>query len=212
VKFPVRGPVGPHGNRERRVEQVKFHQVYYVLDPQLRLLWIGGEWDEFAIANGGASARVNEVLSTSLRDHIADPHTSAAMVRLIEAVREAAAPLRIDYRCDSYTLQRRFQMTIQPMKEQRVLVVHDLRDARTFEVPHPPWRHTPMAEAGKCSFCCAVRWPDGTWQDAVALRAPHPETVAYAICPACAARVDEATSALRAKRKPKTSVTGGFGP
>jgi hypothetical protein len=191
---------------------VKFHQVYYVLDSELRVLWIGGEWDEFAIANGGDAARANEVLSTSLRDHIADPDTTEAMIRLVEAVQEATAPLRIDYRCDSYTLLRRFQMTIQPMKDGRVLVVHDLRDARTFDTPHAPWRHTPGASAGKCSFCCSVQTNDKVWRAAEVLGEDHPTEVAYTICPACAGHVDEAISAVRANRKPRAPVTGGFGP
>lgn len=191
---------------------MKFRQVYYVLDTQLRILWIGGEWDEFALANGGDKARANEVLSTSLKSHIADADTTDAMVRLIEAVQGAGETLRIDYRCDSFTLLRRFQLTIQPMKDGRVLLVHDLRDAKTFATPHAPWRHTPDAEAGKCSFCCAVRGQDGQWHDVETMTMPHPVEVAYAICPPCHDRVDEAVAALQANRAPRTAVTGGFGP
>jgi hypothetical protein len=200
------------GESLNRTGRLKFHQVYYVLDAQLRVLWIGGEWDEFAMANGGEVARANEVLSTSIKKHIADAETTDAVVRLIEAVQETGSVLRIDYRCDSFALLRRFQLTIQPMKDERVLLVHDLKDAKTFATPHAPWRHTHGASHGKCSFCCSVHWPDGVWQDAGLLTEPHPEKVALTLCPSCLGRVDEAIVALRANRAPNTPVTGGLGP
>ena len=74
-----------------------------------------------------------------------------------------------------------------------------------------PWRHTASASAGTCSFCCAVRWPDGRWQDAKHLGAPHPAEVTYSVCPTCTAEIEEAIAALRANRKPTTEVSGGFG-
>ena len=113
---------------------VKFQQVYYVLDPELRLIWVGGEWDEFALSNSGSNAIANAVLSTSLLGHISDEPTRRATVQMIEAVQEVQAPLRIDYRCDSPSMLRRFLMTIQPMRDNRVLIVHDLRDARRVAV------------------------------------------------------------------------------
>ena len=57
---------------------MKFQQVYFVVDEEFRLLWIGGEWDEAALANGGSDARSNEVLSTSLLSHITDEPTRRA--------------------------------------------------------------------------------------------------------------------------------------
>ena len=192
---------------------MKFQQVYYVLDTEFRLLWVGGEWDEFALANSGPKARSGEVLSSSLLSHIADETTQDVMIRLVRAVTSAHEPLRIDYRCDSYTMLRRFQMTIQPMKESRVLVVHDLRHARTFERPHLPWQHDASALDNKCSFCNSVRLNGGiVWTAPEDLEAEHPAKVAYSICESCDARVTEAISALNDRRKPHGTVAGGFGP
>ncbi len=208
---PCSGWSGRWGIGHRKSD-LRFHQVYFVLDTEYRLLWIGGDWDEFALRNGGTAARSNEVLSTSLLKQIADEPTKRAVVRLIEAVRAMQQPLRIDYRCDSPTIRRRFQLTIQPMKDARVLLVHDLRDAYSFDRPIAPWQFDPAAPDCKCSFCCAVSLSDGPWTPAEALADQHPRAVRYTMCPDCEASVAEAVQSLRDKRKPRNPVTGGFGP
>lgn len=191
---------------------MRFQQIYYVLDSDYRILWVGGDWDEFALANAGDAARSNEVLATSLFRHIVDEATAQAIRRLVSAVREMQSALRMDYRCDSPTLLRRFQMTIQPMKDGRVLLVHDLRDARTFDRPLGHWKYQAQAEDLKCSFCCSVRAPGGDWTPPEDLLGPHPGEVRYTVCPCCAVTVEDVVSSLLEKRDPKTSVTGGFGP
>lgn len=195
-----------------RTNLLKFQQVYYVLDPESRILWIGGDWDEFALANGGSGARSNAVLATPLAHHVAGVETRAALARMIDAVRAVQGPLRIDYRCDSPTLLRRFQMTIQPMKDGRVLMVHDLRDARSFEEALPHWHADEAAEARKCSFCGAVHQPGQGWNFAEDLGADHPAAVDYVICPGCRAQIDEVVTSLHQRRAPSTPMTGGFGP
>jgi hypothetical protein len=191
---------------------VKFSQVYFVVDDSFRLLWIGGEWDESALANGGSDARSNEVLSTSLFEHIVDEPTRRATQAMAEAVQDTHQALRIDYRCDSPTLKRRYLMTIQPMKDNRVLFVHDLRDVQSFPTSFSPWRHEVGVPELKCSFCCSVRLPDTDWTPPEALAAPHPEVVDFTLCPNCEARITEAVAALRDGRKPGLSTTGGYGP
>lgn len=191
---------------------VKFQQTYYVLDHEFRVLWVGGEWDEFALANGGAGARANEVLANSLMDFIADDPTRNAMKALVNAVMDMHKPLKLDYRCDSMTMLRRYQLTMQPMREGRVLVVHDLRDAETFPQPLVPWTHDAAAADLKCSFCQAVRIGAGDWLPVMQLTTPHPARVALCICPDCQSRIDEAVDALRGQRAPRQTLAGGFGP
>ena len=203
----------PRSGRTRsRTKLLKFQQVYYVLDPQDRILWIGGEWDEFALANGGSGACANFVLATPLSRHVAGETTRAALARMIGAVRAAGAPLRIDYRCDSPRLARRVRFTIQPMKEARVLMVHDLRDACAFEEALPHWRTEASAAARKCSFCGAVQQPGRGWSFAEDLGAAHPAAVDYDVCPGCTAQIDAAVADLRPRRAPGRPMTGDFGP
>lgn len=175
---------------------MRFHQVHCVLDDQYRLLWIGGDWDDFALANGGDKARANDVLSTSLFAYVLDGPTRLALTSLIEAVRETHQPLRVDYRCDSPTVLRRFQLTIQPMKDNRVLLVHDLRDARSFERPLDAWAFDPAAADEKCSFCCALH-RHGDWVAPEDLDGPHPAKVRYTLCPSCDEGIAQEIARLR---------------
>jgi len=191
---------------------VKFQQVYFVVDESLRLLWIGGEWDEFALANAGSNARSNEVLSTSLLSHITDEPTRLATAAMAKAVKDTHEALRIDYRCDSPSLMRRYLMTIQPMKDDRVLFVHDLRDVQTFTNAVVHWRFRAGAEDLKCSFCCSVRMTGADWTPPEDLTDAHPEWVEFTLCPQCNARIAEAIDALRQGRKPALGGTGGYGP
>lgn len=190
---------------------MKFQQTYCVVDQNLRILWVGGEWDEFAIENQGSSATANAVLSTTIDQHVVGDQTKTAVVRLIQAVLESQNELKIDYRCDSPHMLRRFQLTVKPMKEDRVLMVHDLRDAQNFSQPHAPWHYRHDAEAQKCSFCCAVAMPGGPWVAWSDLD-PHPAAVNYVMCPTCTDHIETAVADCRANQKTGKPVVNGFGP
>lgn len=208
----VQRPKGGRAFAQNSDGSLKFQQVYFVLDTEFRLLWIGGEWDEFALSNAGEAARSNEVLATSLLDHIADEETRRITRTIVETVVEMQEAFRIDYRCDSPSMLRRFHMTVQPMKDSRVLVVHDLRDAQSFPAPLKVWVHTPEAEDQKCTFCHAVRPAGQEWITADDLGEAHPARVAFTVCASCNGLVEEALAALRARKKPTGALTAGFGP
>lgn len=191
---------------------MRFQQTYYVLDAELRLLWVGGDWDSFAEANHSTGSNLNDVLATPLKNHITDDETTQAVAGLVGAVQQKHRELRIDYRCDSPAQLRRFQMTIQPMKDGRVLVVHDLRDARTFDKPLTPWAMDAEADACKCSFCCAVKQGGGRWTAPESLNGVHPPLVRYTLCPSCDENIRAAINQVLTGQKPKVPVTRGFGP
>lgn len=165
---------------------MKFLQVYAVVDTSYRLLWVGGEWDEFALQNAAQNALSNTVLSTSMMDHIAGEDTQVVTRRLIDVVVQTKKPLRVEYRCDSPSVARKFQLTIQPMKDDRALMVHDLRDAWHFSPPLQPWQYDKDARDSKCSFCGNVRFDGGgDWVSCDDIGENHPARVTYVICCAC---------------------------
>jgi hypothetical protein len=172
---------------------VKFMQVYAVVDSEYRVLWVGGEWDEFALNGGANSATSNAVLSTSVMSHIAGTETRAATARMVDAVLQHKRSLRLEYRCDSPNVARKFQMTIQPMKDGRALMVHDLRDAWHFSTPLNRWHYDPAAADVKCSFCGNVRLAgDADWTSCDDIGDKHPTQVNYAVCATCAGSIDHA--------------------
>lgn len=189
---------------------MKFQQNFCVVDSALRVLWVGGDWDEFALRNGGAGCVANAVLSTRLTAHIVDVRTADAVANMVNAVLDLQRPLKIDYRCDSPEEIRRFRMTIQPMKDGRALMVHDLHDAERLAVPMTLWRFDPTARSLKCSMCCAVT-VGGDWVDPAQTPEDHPSKVAYTLCPNCDTRVEAALAAVQSGREQEELQRPGIG-
>lgn len=172
---------------------MKFQQVYAVVDSEYRLLWVGGEWDEFALQNAAQHALANHVLSTSLMSHIAGDETRKIIAHLIETVLKTKRPLRLDYRCDSPSMARSYLLTIQPMKDDRALMVHDLRDAWHFSPPLNVWHYDPNAHHRKCSFCGDIRFEGASaWTSCDEVGERHPTHVVYEVCDGCRASVADA--------------------
>lgn len=172
---------------------MKFQQVYAVVDSEFRLLWVGGEWDEFALQNAAQHALANHVLSTSLMSHVAGDETRQLTARLIETVLKTKHPVRLNYRCDSPSMARSYLLTIQPMKDERALMVHDLQDAWHFSPPLNIWHYDPNAPDCKCSFCGDIRF-DGQqgWTSCDDIGERHPKLVFYEVCNRCRGAVAEA--------------------
>lgn len=172
---------------------MKFLQVYTVVDSEYRVLWVGGEWDEVALNGGAHTAISNAVLSTSVMAHIAGSETRAETARMIDAVLQHKRTLRLEYRCDSPGMARKFLMTIQPMKDDRALMVHDLKDAWHYSPPLNRWHYDPAARDVKCSFCGNVRLQgEAHWTSCDDIGERHPTHVTYEICADCVQAIDRA--------------------
>lgn len=172
---------------------MKFLQVYAVVDTEYRLLWVGGEWDEFALQNAAQHALANNVLSTSLMSHIAGEESRTLTARLIDTVLATKRPLRVEYRCDSPSMARLFLLTIQPMKDDRALMVHDLKDAWHFSPPLNMWHYDSNAPDCKCSFCGDIRFKaEAAWTSCDDIGDRHPTHVYYEACPSCREAISDA--------------------
>jgi Pyruvate/2-oxoacid:ferredoxin oxidoreductase delta subunit len=173
---------------------LKFQQSFCVVDSDLRLFWVGGDWDDFALSNAGERALATNVLATSLSSHITDIRTADKVAEMIAVVIKLKRPLKLEYRCDSPDEVRRFRLTIQPLKDDRVVMVHDLRDAIKLENPMQVWMFDPNARREKCSMCGAVHMAPG-WIDPLESQVPHPDRVRYTLCDGCEVRADAAINA-----------------
>lgn len=159
------------------------------------MLWVGGEWDEFALSNASNAATADLVLSTSILEHIADSETRGWTARLIDTVMDTKRPLRLEYRCDSPNMARKFLLTIQPMKEGRALMVHDLCDAWHFSPPLQPWHAVETAADHKCSYCGSLQFDrKGTWVPCDEVGEAHPRDVCYSVCPGCCDYIEKSIS------------------
>lgn len=184
---------------------MKFLQSFCVVDASLRLLWIGGDWDDFARANGSEGAMAKNVLSTRLSAHIADIRTADKVAEMVQAVLDLQKPLRFEYRCDSPEEIRRFRLTIQPLKDQRAVMVHDLQDALRLDRPMEAWTFDPRSEDVKCSMCGSVHLQE-RWVDPIEADFIHPPRVSYTLCPTCEERANSAIMATVTGKVPEVAL------
>ena len=181
---------------QSRTTSLKFLQSFCVVDSMLRILWVGGDWDDFAKRNGGVAILAGDVLSNRLTQYITDIETADAVVQMVSSVIETQGVLRMDYRCDAPHELRRFRLTIKPMKNRRAILVHELRDALKLDPPMTEWAFDPAARAKKCSVCGLVHLPGKVWSDPAHPGGRHPEFVSYTTCPACTVRIEAAIIGL----------------
>ena len=167
-----------------------------MLDSSQRVLWVGGDWDDFAADNRGTAARASKVLGTRLPDHMAGQATQQVLSGVLTDVLELKRAFRVDCRCDSPSVRRHMRMTVTPMRADRLMVTHDLRDAQNLPKLGQGWHWQPGARDCKCSFCCALR-RGKAWVDPFATGEPHPEAVDFDICPDCRATIDRERTRIR---------------
>jgi hypothetical protein len=170
----------------------------YTLDKSDAIIAVAGNWDRFAVENGGDDLLSTKIIGHRLDRFIAGDVTRMFVRTMLMSARTLKRNVRRTYRCDSPQIKRFMEMTIVPCSDGVLEVSH--RQIRT-----EPYRHavTITAAAGtttglikRCSVCNRVRLRQ-SWRDADdALLAPCPPTagaaaqltVIYGVCPDCLAR------------------------
>lgn len=159
---------------------MKFQQVYAVVDSEAALG--RRRMGRIRPAERGATCA-----GKSRPVHVADvahrrDETRQLVARLVETVLRTKRPLRVEYRCDLPSMARAYLLTIQPMKEERALMVHDLKDAWHFSPPLNMWHYDPNSRDCKCSFCGNIRFGVSDWTSCDDIGERHPAFVVYEVC------------------------------
>jgi hypothetical protein len=98
----------------------------YSLDARDFLSGVAGDWDAFAIANGGARALSGAVIGQSLWDMVQGAATHAFLDRIFYECRRTQTAVGLLYRCDSPTIERVYHMRITPLPAGGLMICHDL--------------------------------------------------------------------------------------
>lgn len=85
--------------------------IDYRIDRKDRIVTVSGNWQTFAMENGGSSSLMN-IVGQSLWDHICDKDTQDIYIMLLDAVRASGSGLSFPYRCDSPCVKRYMRLTI----------------------------------------------------------------------------------------------------
>ncbi len=169
----------------------------YTLDGDDTIVEVTGSWDSFALANSGSSVVSSNVLGKKL-DRVVSGDAALMFVRtMILSARTLNRPVYRTYRCDSPELRRFMEMTVLPLGQRSVRVVH--RQLYCEPVVHQvPMEGMLSAGSGnyvkRCSMCNRIR-TQGIWSEADAaveegrvVPSANPLKVIYGVCPDCLAR------------------------
>ncbi len=176
--------------------------VIYGIDEEDRIVFIGGAWDAFAVANHAEQIISSRVLHTSLWQHCQGAMVEQMYRSLLQRVRATKRQIEFIYRCDAPEIRRFIRMCIKNLEEQPDLIAftnqivrEELRPYQALLDVYMPRRSDDMV--AMCSWCNKVRVDGSGWhevEDAIAAlklfeRDTYPE-ITHTICPACVAKVE----------------------
>lgn len=162
-----------------------------------------GDWDRFAIENGGARALTVQVLGQSLFDSIDGPATRRFLEQIFYDCRRNQSVMGQLYRCDSPQVERLFAMRVLPLPAGGIEVQHRLIRCRPLAAP--AWPGLPHLRYRRCSQCLACNF-GGPWVEGHRFRLPSGAVAEDAVCPVCRGAVFPAVPPLR--RGPQAADAG----
>lgn len=171
--------------------------VIYELDDADVIRRVGGQWEAFARANGGAHL-VAGVLGQTIWDFVGGS-TTRHMYRMLAGRVRQGHPVSFTYRCDSPAMRRFMRMRMLPIDASGVRFESE---TLTTEAWPPGLRRDRRDDfLTICSWCKKGRLDD-TWQEPEVVverlgmfvgDAERP--ISHAICPSCAEVVEAAIAA-----------------
>jgi len=162
----------------------------YLLDEKDRIVSVGGDWDEFACANGGEHLSGQALLGSSFWDHVSGESLSQLLELIFRRVRERGEPITVPSRCDSPQVVRHLEIRVEPRPDRQL----EIQSRISSETPRAQWRGAIRARMllQMCSWCNRFH-VEGHWLEMEEafrrLKLGDAEFVprsSHGICPDCA--------------------------
>lgn len=157
----------------------------YTVDRNDVIVEVNDSWDGFAIANGGEKACASYIVGARLFDSIHGDAARMFMTAILMRVRVSGHAETVPYRCDSDTMRRYYAMTLSPLPEMAVQVIHHLDRQEEGGVSvriHTVRNGSPGVL--RCSLCCRLETGEG-WVDPFDGEADQTWRVIHTVCPDC---------------------------
>lgn len=176
----------------------------YVVNSELKVLSINGDWEAFAQENDAAHLAADNVIGKPLDEFITDPRTLHLYRMMVQKALEVQRPLYVPFRCDAPDLRRYMSMRIVPLSQGRcrfesTVEREEPRDAVRLLNPHAE-RSDDILRI--CSWCKRVDVAKNDWREVeeavktLDLFDDHPlPNLTHTICDCC---LEAATDALEA--------------
>lgn len=173
-------------------------EVTYTLDARDRLEAMGGDWERFAMLNGGEHLVAPGVMGRPIWDFLGGEAVKVVYRALYHQARERKEEVHVPFRCDSPEEIRELELIIEPREDgglnviSRTLRVKPRQEAVRLLEAHAPRSRELLS---MCAWCKQVHLEGSWWDldDAVAefrfLDTPPLPSVTHGICPTCATAV-----------------------
>ncbi|MFW6343049.1 MAG: hypothetical protein ACOC00_08505 [Halothiobacillaceae bacterium] len=167
--------------------------IRVVIDDQGVITDIGGGWAQAAEQGGAADAlAVDRVIGRPLARFVGSDATRMYYNAVFKLARLRRQSLTREYRCDSPTHKRFMEVTVTPLSDGGIEMLHQLLHEEPFEHAFTPMPVTrPDARLGtavRCSICNRIRLA-GTqeWVEPERLVEQQARTlsVVHSVCPDC---------------------------
>lgn len=174
------------------------YPVVHEIDSAYEILFVNEAWSTFAKKNGAMHLLPDNVVGSSLFDHISDPETRQLYKVIIDRVLSERRTARFPFRCDSPTLRRYMMMEISCPSQgicrmTSILLREEGRPAATL-------LDTSFSRSDQflrmCSWCKMIEVAQDKWTEVEeAIQAldlfaePQLPELTHTICPGCYAKV-----------------------
>lgn len=139
--------------------------ITYTLDPRNVVVDVGGDWEAFARANGGADLTREAVLGKPVEHFFQGAEVVQVYLALFEKVRREQRPLTINFRCDGPACRRRLRLSLSPLPEGFLSVETEVLEETSREAV-PLLDKEAVRNEEHLSICCIcsdVKDGDGRW-------------------------------------------------
>lgn len=157
--------------------------VLYRIDRDDQIVETGGDWEGFAVSNGGVATVVGE----RLWQFIAGDDVRSVWSVLLRRARTSRAPLTFSYRCDAPGLRRIMEMELRANGAGAVAFASRTLEETPGQVLGGPWAsETDPPLIVVCGWCGRAR--DGHWREpheVITLYADRLPKLSHGICDEC---------------------------
>ena len=100
--------------------------TWYVLEPNDQIASVGGDWDMFALENGGEDATASCVVGRSIWDFINGDDTGSIFRSILFTCRMTGEVMTLKTDCSTAHEQRMMRMKVKRQPDERIRVEHDV--------------------------------------------------------------------------------------
>jgi hypothetical protein len=160
-------------------------KMIYWLSAGDEITGVSGEWDRFAIENGGPEALADMVVGHSLWSFVQGVPTRRFLSEIFHACRHSCDDFVMPYRCDGKGSERLFSLHVIPEDRGVLRVEHRILRVRPAFAGTLP-KAVEAASYRQCSICLSGHLGEHWMAPGRLIRMPE-AAVTYVVCPACRA-------------------------